>query len=204
MALKRLFWISFLALFTEMASIRWLNASVTILAYFNNLILISCFFGLGVGCLLASRKVALVNWYPFVFLLLVLIVILLNKHGIEISYKEDVIFIANPGYYEKGIAHVSVAALLGFLINMGLFTLLGQELGKQIQAFGDPLKAYATDIAGSICGTLSFAALAWLEAPPHAWFLIAGVGVLVFRSEEHTSELQSRFGISYAVFCLKT
>jgi len=24
-----------------------------------------------------------------------------------------------------------------------------------------------------------------------------------FRSEEHTSELQSRFGISYAVFCLK-
>src|ERR1043166_9832475 len=28
-------------------------------------------------------------------------------------------------------------------------------------------------------------------------------GVLVLRSEEHTSELQSRFGISYAVFCLK-
>jgi len=24
-----------------------------------------------------------------------------------------------------------------------------------------------------------------------------------FRSEEHTSELQSRFGISYSVFCLK-
>ena len=106
MARGRLFWISFLVLFLEMASIRWLNASVTILAYFNNLILISCFFGLGVGCLLASRKVALINWYPFAFLLLVLIVILLNKHGIEISYKEDVIFIANPGYYEKGIAHV--------------------------------------------------------------------------------------------------
>src|ERR1043166_8123281 len=27
--------------------------------------------------------------------------------------------------------------------------------------------------------------------------------LLVTRSEEHTSELQSRFGISYAVFCLK-
>jgi len=25
----------------------------------------------------------------------------------------------------------------------------------------------------------------------------------ITRSEEHTSELQSRFGISYAVFCLK-
>src|ERR1043166_9880475 len=29
------------------------------------------------------------------------------------------------------------------------------------------------------------------------------LSVRAFRSEEHTSELQSRFGISYAVFCLK-
>src|ERR1043166_10304519 len=32
--------------------------------------------------------------------------------------------------------------------------------------------------------------------PAHNW-------PLTLRSEEHTSELQSRFGISYAVFCLK-
>src|ERR1043166_10092589 len=30
-----------------------------------------------------------------------------------------------------------------------------------------------------------------------------GLAGLMDRSEEHTSELQSRFGISYAVFCLK-
>src|ERR1043166_9204234 len=30
-----------------------------------------------------------------------------------------------------------------------------------------------------------------------------GARALTTRSEEHTSELQSRFGISYAVFCLK-
>src|SRR3546814_3417181 len=29
------------------------------------------------------------------------------------------------------------------------------------------------------------------------------VGVVIFRSEEHTSELQSLMRISYAVFCLK-
>src|ERR1043166_5732973 len=150
MALKRLFWISFLALFTEMASIRWLNASVTILAYFNNFILISCFFGLGVGCLLASRKISLINFYPFGFLILVLVVVFLNQHGIEISYKQDVIFIANSNYYEKGIAAVSVSALLGFVINMGLFVLFGQELGRLINAVGSPLKAYAIDIGGSI------------------------------------------------------
>src|ERR1043166_10032205 len=49
----------------------------------------------------------------------------------------------------------------------------------------------------------------------HAWPAFVRVGgcgsgaccplllVAEYRSEEHTSELQSRFGISYAVFCLK-
>ena len=34
-------------------------------------------------------------------------------------------------------------------------------------------------------------------------FLKDGKSIHAIRSEEHTSELQSRFGISYAVFCLK-
>src|SRR3546814_10893349 len=38
---------------------------------------------------------------------------------------------------------------------------------------------------------------------PAMLFAIAG-GVILMRSEEHTSELQSLMRISYAVFCLKT
>src|SRR3546814_8306923 len=34
-------------------------------------------------------------------------------------------------------------------------------------------------------------------------FMIAGIALLAWRSEEHTSELQSLMRISYAVFCLK-
>src|ERR1043166_4532889 len=37
----------------------------------------------------------------------------------------------------------------------------------------------------------------------HYWILNLPPGRYLVRSEEHTSELQSRFGISYAVFCLK-
>src|ERR1043166_5640609 len=36
-----------------------------------------------------------------------------------------------------------------------------------------------------------------------AWLAATVVVYSYHRSEEHTSELQSRFGISYAVFCLK-
>src|ERR1043166_6829586 len=38
---------------------------------------------------------------------------------------------------------------------------------------------------------------------PNGFNITFGIGSGYLRSEEHTSELQSRFGISYAVFCLK-
>src|SRR3546814_4910879 len=37
----------------------------------------------------------------------------------------------------------------------------------------------------------------------HKWMRAFGEGFCVYRSEEHTSELQSLMRISYAVFCLK-
>src|ERR1043166_7719902 len=50
----------------------------------------------------------------------------------------------------------------------------------------------STDV---IAGTLDMLILKSLSLQP-----MHGFGIT--RSEEHTSELQSRFGISYAVFCL--
>src|SRR3546814_2927870 len=41
------------------------------------------------------------------------------------------------------------------------------------------------------------------ESPVKNWSDLAGKNVVVSRSEEHTSELQSLMRISYAVFCLK-
>jgi predicted membrane-bound spermidine synthase len=204
MAKQKLFWISFFILFVELASIRWLNASVTVLGYFNNLILISCFFGLGVGCLLAARRFSLIDGYAFVLLALVSVVLLLNRFGIEVSYKDDVIFIANAGYYEKGIARVSVSALLGFLVNMGFFVILGQQLGKQIEEFGDPLRAYGRDIAGSIAGILAFSLLAWLKTPPHIWFAVAGLGLLIFLSQSKTLAIASLCALGLAVVLMRS
>src|SRR3546814_10483842 len=52
--------------------------------------------------------------------------------------------------------------------------------------------------------------LRWLESLAFfvllaalAYFVRPIIGTAVFRSEEHTSELQSLMRISYAVFCLK-
>jgi len=196
--------LSFAILFLEMAVIRWLNASITVLSYFNNLILISCFFGLGVGCLLSRRRVSLSAWYPPVFLVFVLTVVLFKKYGFEVSYTDDVVFVDSMEFYVSGALTVSLAALLGFFVNMALFVILGQELGRLLESVGDPLRAYAYDIAGSLLGTLGYAALAWLGTPPHVWFAMGTLLLLVLVRKNLKLVILGLLLISPAVFLMST
>src|SRR3546814_1925341 len=77
------------------------------------------------------------------------------------------------------------------------------------QIFPAPLLAL---IAGLIVAAIALILLiggVWLAAlGGSAYYLVTGIamlaaGLLLMRSEEHTSELQSLMRISYAVFCLK-
>ena len=51
----RLFLISFLILFFELAAIRWFAATVVFLTFFTNIVLLACFLGMSVGLLAARR-----------------------------------------------------------------------------------------------------------------------------------------------------
>src|SRR4029078_9519105 len=53
---------SFVVLFQELTIIRWLPGQVRVLAYFPNLILLSAFLGLGLGCLRAGRRSLFCVW----------------------------------------------------------------------------------------------------------------------------------------------
>src|SRR5438477_799295 len=70
----RLFLVSFLVLFLEVALIRWMPAYVRLLSYFSNFILLATFLGGGLGCLLARRRTDLVALFPWLLLLLILAV----------------------------------------------------------------------------------------------------------------------------------
>ena len=54
-----LFLVSVLILFLELTLIRWIGTEVRIFAYLGNLILVLCFFGVGLGCYLSARPIAL-------------------------------------------------------------------------------------------------------------------------------------------------
>src|SRR5215470_867320 len=51
-----LFLVSFSSLYLEIMLIRWIGTEVRLFAYFQNLTLIACFLGFGLGCYRASGK----------------------------------------------------------------------------------------------------------------------------------------------------
>src|SRR5258708_38433444 len=56
----RLFWVSFAGLYVEIMLIRWMGTEVRVFAYFQNLALIACFLGFGLGCYWSGRHKSLV------------------------------------------------------------------------------------------------------------------------------------------------
>src|SRR5919202_911814 len=57
----RIYLLSFTLLFFELLCIRWIPSYVRYLSYFNNVILLACFLGMGLGILAARRKNF---WFP--------------------------------------------------------------------------------------------------------------------------------------------
>src|SRR3954468_8863525 len=56
MPLLDLLLISFLILFYELACIRFFGSMVVFLTFFTNIVLIACFLGMSIGCMIAGRR----------------------------------------------------------------------------------------------------------------------------------------------------
>ena len=74
---------SFLVLFLEIGLIRWMPAYVRLLSFFSNFILLASFLGIGVGCLLATRRRRLFYFFPVLQLLVVAAVNVLLKRPLH-------------------------------------------------------------------------------------------------------------------------
>src|SRR4249920_2462478 len=108
-----LFVSSFLVLFLETAFIRWLPAYIRLLAYFSNFILLASFLGIGVGCLLATRRRDLFVWFPLLQLALIVAV---DRLRLEVALPS-----ATTIYFSSGTAEAAVPVESTFLLPL-LFT----------------------------------------------------------------------------------
>jgi hypothetical protein len=163
-----LFLISFITLYFEILFIRWVPSSVQIIAYFANIILISAFLGLGLGCLLAEVTFNLMGVFPILIFTMVALLMGLNNVSIQASLITGEHLL---GFYEsQGVNFLIIIAII-FIFNALLFIPLGQKVGSCLKYFR-PLVAYSINIAGSIAGVAVFSYLSYLMLVPYHWFLL--------------------------------
>jgi predicted membrane-bound spermidine synthase len=158
-AARRLFALSFLSLFLELMVIRWVPASIRLVAYFANLMLISSFLGIGVGAMLAGRRTELIRWFPA----------LLAADVLFLGFCRTVLLPGSSSelrFTARGVVLTNYAILIGvFVLNTALFVPLGEQIGRQFERLPN-LRAYAWDLGGSLAGTLTFGLFAVLHFSP--------------------------------------
>ncbi len=164
----KLFLVSFLALYFEILFIRWIPSSIQIIAFFTNIVLIAAFLGLGIGCLLSEFKFKLMNIFPF--LLLVIVLIIFGFKHVEVSTGLMQGELLRGFYAAQGLNFLFIIAIIFIVISL-FFVPLGQQLGISLKLLPS-LTAYSINIFGSICGVILFSYVSYLMLKPFYWFLI--------------------------------
>src|SRR5947208_3393623 len=176
-----LFVSSFLVLFLETALIRWLPAYVRLLAYFSNFILLASFLGIGVGCLLATRRRNLFVWFP---LMLFAVIFGVDRLRLEVALPSTSTIYFSSGTTSPVVPVESTLLLpLLFVSVAALFVAVAHRMGRDLTG-RPPLRAYVINLLGSLAGVAAFAMVSWLELPPSVWFGVAAAAALPFVLQE--------------------
>ncbi len=165
---------SFIALFQELALIRWLPGQVRVLAYFPNLVLLSAFLGLGLGCLRAGRRCLLPIW-PLLLLALVTAAAAMSKVAFTGESVSEHLFLL---YYDLPksspvVRSLELPIVLSFVLSALSFVPRGQIVAERLDAFrlrSSALLGYSWDILGSLLGVVVFALVSFTGAFPIVWF----------------------------------
>jgi hypothetical protein len=151
-------------LFVELALIRWLGSDILYLSYFSNFVLLGSFLGIGIGFLVAERRLDLFRWVAVELAFLVAFVlafpITINRSGSQLIYFGSTPT-GLPIWLVLPIVFVAVAAVMASI---------AQGVARVFVRF-EPLAAYRLDIMGSLAGIVVFSLLSFSGAPPVAWGL---------------------------------
>ena len=180
----RIFLASFLILFLQVALIRWMPAYVRLLSYFSNFILLACFLGIGVGCLLAGsaatkasadKRRRLFVYFPALQFIVIAAVYFFR---LEVAVGAEGAIYFSSGTSDD-VVRVETTLLLPviFVIVAALFATLAERMAEEMSRVA-PLSAYTTNLIGSLIGVGAFALLSWLELPPTIWFGVAFASAL--------------------------
>lgn len=178
------FLVSLFSLYLEILLIRWVGTEIRIFSYFSNLVLVVCFFGLGVGY--ASNRLRL-SLPHMAWLLAILFAIthpaLERWFGFR-SISEAVAsgdlntwMAPQVNLSQRALGFLRLAVVL-VLIAL-IFVPFGRVLGAYFEGAAARIRAYSVNVAGSIAGIWLFAVLSFAEIGPVGWFCVAGALLLL-------------------------
>jgi SAM-dependent methyltransferase len=164
----------------ELALIRWTSGQMRAFAYFNNLVLIVAFLGMGVGVALGRARPGLV-YFTLPLLLLVAVPLAFSEAFglVRLTFPDQSVTLWGAEMLQgnAGLFARNLAIFLGVLSAIAaVFACAGAPLGW---LFGRApvLRAYAADLGGSLVGVIAFTVVAWTESGPGVWLAL---GVLPF------------------------
>ncbi len=206
----RLFVISAMALYTEVVLIRWMSAEIRMFAYLKNFTLFACFLGLGLGMMRRGRGRAEKLLAILMAAMVLTLAFAPQLHLTRLFFPDVGVYqwggnLHSPqllpaartlpflGAVLRHVPDSFVPWMLGlfalivgsalFCLVLSIFYRIGILVGECLQAAGPPLQAYTLNLAGSLAGTLAFAALVFFSLPPWAWILPVFAGLAYFSSQ---------------------
>jgi SAM-dependent methyltransferase len=162
----------------ELALIRWTSSQIRVFAYFNNLVLIGTFLGMGLGVALGRRWPGLVYLVLPALLVVALPLAFSDSLGlVHLRFPDRSVslwgierFDADGWTFTRSLA-IFLSLFTGVV---AVFTCAGAALGHLFPRL-PALKAYNADLVGSLAGVLVFSLAAWLHAGPAVWLALGAL-----------------------------
>jgi spermidine synthase len=188
-----LFLVSFATLYVEIMLIRWMGTEVRVFAYFQNLALIACFLGFGLGCYRSKRRKSVLLSLVAMAALVVLVHAPIDRWHDFLTLLSTTLGLLPDadlwgffsGFHAEAILPLFAASVvvvtIFLLLLVAVMVPLGQWVGFYLEAASNPIRAYSVNLLGSVAGVWVFAGLALLWLPPQSWFSLAFLCVLLIR-----------------------
>src|SRR5439155_20713681 len=181
----------FASLYIEMMLIRWIGTEVRIFAFFQNLALIACFLGFGLGCYWSRRRKSLPLSLAATTALVIMAQAPIDRWKNFLRISSELLSLSPDAAlwgYEPSIQNLHgeiivmmVALAIFLLLLVAVMIPLGQWVGYYLDQARDPVAAYSINLLGSVAGIWVFAGMAFLWLPPEYWFGVTCLLLLVIR-----------------------
>ena len=162
----------------ELALIRWTSGQVRILAYFNNLTLICCFLGMGLGLVVGRRRPELMHLtLPALFAIGLPFAFAPELGLVGLRFPDPSVYLWGAQSSVSGVAEVLQALGLILLLFGGIATVFffaGTAVGHLFTR-APSIRGYSADLVGSLLGVLLMAVVAALGATPPVWLALGAL-----------------------------